>query len=177
MLSPEAAAVWRRCDGRTPAAGLRAQLGLDADTIDRALAELAACELLVVPEPPGEAPTRRELAAKMVRAGGAVAAAPLIVSIAAPTPAAAQSVPPGCELVVADPPCSGNCGESTGCQASGTGVGCTCCNLECSCNNPNQVCTCMGQRVSAPANLKRCVLGGIENCPADDNQCLCTTPC
>ena len=110
-LSPTAARVWRRCDGRTPPEGLSAQLGLDQDAVDRALEELAACELLeAAPEPTvvpaGNGATRRELASKVVKVGAVAAAAPLIVSVAAPTPAQAQTlafcaqfdITPGCGL-------------------------------------------------------------------------------
>jgi hypothetical protein len=94
-LSPVAARVWRRCDGRTPADGLSAQLALDADAVDQALAELETCALL---EPPLEptldvlhngGTTRREVATKAVKVGAGIAAGALIFSQAAP--AAAQT--------------------------------------------------------------------------------------
>jgi hypothetical protein len=116
-LSPTAARVWRRCDGRTPAEGLRSQLDLDPGAVDRAIDELAECELLeLAPEltlvAAGNGSTRREVAKRVVKAGAAAAAAPLIVSVAAPTPAQAQTLAM-CRTF-------GNCG---GCQQAG----CCCC--------------------------------------------------
>jgi hypothetical protein len=96
-LSRTASRVWQRCDGRTPADSMSAQLDVDADAIGRALEQLAACGLL---ESPPElsldavqsgGTTRREVATKFVKAGAVAAAAPLIVSVAAPTPAQAQT--------------------------------------------------------------------------------------
>jgi hypothetical protein len=111
-LSPTAARVWRHCDGHTSVEGLSARLDLDADAVDRALEELAACKLLeptpelAVVAANGDGATRRELATKAVKAGAVAAAAPLIVSVAAPTPAQAQTlafcrslnITPGCGL-------------------------------------------------------------------------------
>ena len=97
-LSPMAARVWRRCDGRTPAKDIGAELDLDPDAVARALEELAACKLLeptpklTVVATNGDGTTRRELATRFVKAGAVAAAAPLIVSVAAPTPAQAQTL-------------------------------------------------------------------------------------
>ena len=44
-LSATAARVWRACDGQRTPDALCAELGLDAGSVARALAELAACEL------------------------------------------------------------------------------------------------------------------------------------
>ncbi len=79
---------------------LSAQLDLDADTVDRALDELESCELLEAQpqlEHANGGSTRRELTVKMVQVGAAVAAAPMIVSIVAPSAASALTIPPGCE--------------------------------------------------------------------------------
>ena len=97
-LSREAAVVWRRCDGRTPAEGLRMQLNMDAETVARALAELEACELLEAPLEPtldvvhSSGTTRREAATKAVKVGTGLAVGSLILSQAAP--AGAQAVSP-----------------------------------------------------------------------------------
>lgn len=96
-LTRQAAAVWRACDGRTTASEMAAKLELEDDTVERALTELERCELLEVPavagkvreENPGV--TRREATLRFAKVGAAAAAAPLIYSIAAPTPAMAQS--------------------------------------------------------------------------------------
>ena len=117
-LSPEAARVWRRCDGRTPTGGLSAQLDLDIESVKRALEELESCELLEAPAETGLGQTRRELSVKMVKTAGAVAAAPMILSVAAPTPAMAVTVAFCAQFS------SGNCGANTGCSST---VGCCCC--------------------------------------------------
>lgn len=168
-LSPNAARVWRRCDGRTPVAGLSAQVDLDAETVDRALDELMGCGLLESGRSANGGTTRRELTIRLAKAGGAVAAAPLIVSITAPTPAAAQSPPEGCELV-ASGGCSGNCGQATGCKNDN--IGCTCCNLrriDCGDLGPFE----------RSASIKLCVLGSSANCPPNQDPAgaFCTTPC
>jgi hypothetical protein len=97
-LSSTAARVWRRCDGHTRPEDLSAELDLDRNAVAHALSELEACELLerapeltVVPAR-GNGATRREVATKFVKAGAVAAAAPLIVSVAAPTPAQAQTI-------------------------------------------------------------------------------------
>ena len=87
-LSPVAARVWRRCDGRTPAKDMSAELDLDPDAVGRALDELTACKLLqptpelTVVAANGDGATRREVATRFVKAGAVAAAAPLIVSVA-----------------------------------------------------------------------------------------------
>ena len=94
-LNPAAARVWQRCDGRTPADGLSAQLALEADTVEQALAELEACELLEAPLEPtldvvhNGGSTRREVASKAVKVGVGVAAGAMVLSQTAP--AAAQT--------------------------------------------------------------------------------------
>ena len=133
-LQSAAARVWQRADGHTPPELLREELGLDAETVDRALVELESCGLLEVPSaaaadgPPGAGTTRRELGVRVAKFGGAVAAAPLIVSVAAPMPGAAQTAgpnppTPGCEALFE---CLEDCGQTGhGCQ----GTGCCCCQL------------------------------------------------
>ena len=80
---------------------------MDADTVARALDELNGCELLDTG--PSEAgatgTTRREASIKLAKVGGAVAAAPLIVSLALPATAAATVTPAFCT----------NGGQSHGC--------------------------------------------------------------
>lgn len=88
-LSGAAAAVWRASDGRTTMDNLSARLELDRETVMGARDELDACELLDSPQPAGV--TRREATVRMAKVGAAAAAAPLIYSIAAPTPALAAS--------------------------------------------------------------------------------------
>jgi hypothetical protein len=133
-LQSAAAQVWQRADGDTPPEKLSEELGLDAGTLDRALAELESCGLLEVASVadadgrPVAGTTRRELGIRVAKVGGAVAAAPLIVSVAAPRPAAAQTPVPGCEALFE---CLEDCGQTQhGCQ----GTGCCCCQL------PNRTC-------------------------------------
>ncbi len=121
-LSAEAARVWSRCDGKTPAEGLGAQLGLGVDRVERALDELDGCELLEERPAPAQGTTRRELTVKMVKVGGAVAAAPLILSVAAP--AAQAAVTPGFCNQFSSQDC-GTGDPSEGCKSQ---VGCCCCN-------------------------------------------------
>lgn len=116
-LSTEAADVWRACDGRTTIDALTADTDLDADTVTRALAELYSRGLLEDGES-GAALTRRDLGLRVAKVGGAVAAAPLIVSV---MPAVAQAtMTPTIEdcLQYNAESCSG-CDEIIGC--------CCCC--------------------------------------------------
>jgi hypothetical protein len=93
-LGAAAARVWRACDGKSDALALGVELGLDGETVTRALEELRGCGLLE--QGPQLAPgiSRRDLGVRVAKVGGAVAATPLIVSLAAPLPAAAQTVTP-----------------------------------------------------------------------------------
>ena len=118
-LNPDAAHVWRRCDGKTPAAGLAAQTGLTPESVETALDELERCELLQEAEvlEEGAGHTRREMSVKVVKAGAAVAATPLIVSVLAPTPAMAATIRFCAQFS------SGDCGNN-GCTST---VGCCCC--------------------------------------------------
>jgi hypothetical protein len=136
-LSPTAARVWRRCDGHTPSDELSARLDLEPDAVNRALEELAACKLLestpelTVVAGNVQGATRREVATKFVKAGAVAAAAPLIVSVAAPTPAQAQTL-----LFCAQFNSDQGCGS---CQQAG----CCCCTpanfASKLCVPPNQV--------------------------------------
>jgi hypothetical protein len=118
-LSPEAAKIWNNCNGRTTAEMLSAQLGLDPETVDRALDELTTCELLEVrPMIVADGSTRREVTMKLAKVGAAAAVAPLILSVAAPSAHAAAT------LAFCNQFSSGNCGGNTGCSKT---VGCCCC--------------------------------------------------
>ena len=118
-LSPDAARVWRHCDGGTSIESLTAQVSLSAERVEDALHELERCELLKArPTLTGDGHTRRELGLKVAKVGAAAAAMPLIVSVAAPSPAMAAT-PAFCAQFS-----SGNCGSNTGCSKE---VGCCCC--------------------------------------------------
>ena len=93
-LNHTAAFVWQRCDGRTTPTELAAALAAEASIADAeavvrlTLQELAAAQLLAAPLDEVVPVSRRDL----LRRGVAAAAIPVIYSIVAPTPAAAQSV-------------------------------------------------------------------------------------
>lgn len=97
-LNGAAARVWRRCDGRTDAAGLARALGAETggpvgdEVVWLALEQLARehllCEAARRPSSV-ERVTRRELIRRLGLA--AAASLPLVTSIVAPTPAQAAS--------------------------------------------------------------------------------------
>lgn len=160
-LSPVAARVWRACDGKTQADDLAGRLGLDATEVERALDELERCELLTPGARGGL--SRRELTVRFAKGAAAAASAPLIVSIVAPTPAAALT--PGCEAIGQ---CLFDCGQTNhGCK----GVACTCCQLD-RINCPRG-----GGGVQRESNVKWCAPGTAANCPSRTDPTLCTTPC
>lgn len=91
-LTKQAAAVWRTCDGQRTADQIAIKLEMDPETVARALEELERCELFETFEvTKADAVTRREATLRFAKVGAAAAAAPLIYSIAAPTPALASS--------------------------------------------------------------------------------------
>jgi hypothetical protein len=107
-LSPIAAGVWRHCDGERDVTKLAERTGASESLVADALNELREKDLLD-PEPtlqstvPGI--SRREAIVRVARVGTAAAAAPLIVSATAATPAMASSGgKPEC-----DPNKSGSC--------------------------------------------------------------------
>jgi hypothetical protein len=134
-LSATAARVWRRCDGTTDIGGLSAELGLDRETVTRAVAELEESGLLETPPVVGV--TRRQASVKLAKLGAVAASAPLVYSIAAPTPALAQTQN-FCESLG----CQTGCGacHQAGCACCGPGGGETkLCTQDCSdtfCNPP-----------------------------------------
>jgi hypothetical protein len=117
-LTREAAMVWRVCDGRTSAPALANALDLSNDKIAYAVEQLDAAGLLEAA--PASGMTRREATVRMAKVGGAAAAAPLIFSIMAPTPALAASQQFCLNI-------SGNCSTAVnGCDACYK-AGCVCC--------------------------------------------------
>jgi DNA-binding MarR family transcriptional regulator len=167
-LSPEAARVWRACNGQTPVEQLSSRLGLDQETVDRALAELDSCELLDVrPSIVADGTTRREVTLRLAKVGAAAAAAPLIVSVVAPAPAMAVTLAQCLNQSIRD---SNNCGNNTGCH----NLGCCCCT---NCiDEPDRECK-QGQEKCCVDNLSNCdsqetldtlgyrCLDGQGNCP------------
>jgi hypothetical protein len=142
-LTREAAMVWRVCDGRTRPEELAKALGFELELVNRAIAELSECELFETG--PAVGLTRREATLRMAKIGGVAAAAPLIYSILAPTPALAASQA-FCLNVLS---CTGGSfGGQTGCDAcykagcvccgagsAGVGNGVKLCTADCSCTN------------------------------------------
>lgn len=92
-LSATAARVWRACDGSTTVEDLGAGHDLDPDTVRRSLDELGTCALLDSGIPSNGGATRRELTLRVAKVGAVAAAAPLIVSVLAPTPSQAATPP------------------------------------------------------------------------------------
>jgi hypothetical protein len=152
-LQATAARVWRACDGTKPVAALSDELDLDGETIAHALEELRGCDLLDGGPELGSGMTRRDMTKKAVKVGGAAAAAPLIVSLAVPMPAAAQTVSPlFCTNGGQSPNCGAPCMERACC--------CCCQGLM---DEPNM----------SAGGLKPDVCTGTAN----DKCCLPTTQC
>jgi hypothetical protein len=154
-LSGSAVRVWRVSDGTTTPEQMSATLELDMETVRDALEELWSCDLLEAWQPAGV--TRREATVRLAKTGAVAAAAPLIYSIAAPTPALAASQAT-CNAIT--PACSGNCGTS-GCKSAG----CVCCNAS---GGPQKLCTadCGASNCSVAAFAAAgCgTVGGIASC-------------
>ena len=96
-LSPIAACVWRHCDGERDVTELAELAGASENLVADALHELREKDLLAA-EPelmqstvPGI--SRREAIVRVARVGATAAAAPLIVSATAATPAMATPQP------------------------------------------------------------------------------------
>lgn len=118
-LGASAARVWRACDGETSVDSLASKAGVDADTVARALTELSKCELLDGgAAQPTNGYTRRDAGVKVAKMGAALAAVPLIVSVAAPAAAMAVTVTEEfCQALTVQ---GHGCGE---CHK----IGCCCC--------------------------------------------------
>jgi len=117
-LGAAAARVWRACDGKTDAHALGIEVGLEHETVARALDELRECDLLDAEAVTRSGITRRDVTLKAAKLGGAAAAVPLIVSLAAPLPAAAQT--PTIEFCT-------NQGQSFACGVDCKVRNCCCC--------------------------------------------------
>jgi hypothetical protein len=155
-LGVTAARVWRACDGEASVEAICAALDMDAETVNDALAELERTELLQSSgllevlngngngASNGIGLTRREMGKRSAQVGGAAFAAPLILSIAAPTPAAAATVIPfQCEVyTVQSCGTSDACGHIAGCCCCCQGGGaCKTCGATAFCNLGTQPCS------------------------------------
>lgn len=160
-LSPDAARVWRACDGSMDTSALSAQLGLPRDVVRRALDELQNSELLdqglelvnVGSENGnGTAVTRRELAVRSAKVGTAAATAPLILSLAVPSAAMAATLTFGQCAIYSSQSCGNNpgqCGFYDGC--------CCCCSYQGATGNCF-ACTSLGT-CTAPVSGNTCPPG------------------
>jgi DNA-binding transcriptional ArsR family regulator len=130
-LSPDAAAVWERCDGQRTPSQLASELKLTPTLVEQALAELYESGLLEQPAPDGV--SRRTVLRRTAKAGGAaLIAAPLISTVLIPpaTAFASSTCPPTtfgneCELLWSAGRCTGSIVLDT-CTHT---FGCTCQNL------------------------------------------------
>ena len=152
-LSAAAARVWRRCDGKTDVDRLSSELGLDSETVTRALADLDECGLL--DGGPVAGVTRREATKKMAKVGAAAASAPLVYSIVAPTPALAQT-----QQFCLALGCQNGCG---GCHQAG----CACCGPG---RANNKICT----QDCSPANCNAAVFNSSQ-CGQPSQSVSCNT--
>jgi hypothetical protein len=127
-LGAAATRVWRACDGESSAKDLSVKLGLDEDTVVRALEQLDQCYLLDHgPGSPGL--TRRDMTFKTAKLAGAAASLPMIVSIAAPAPAMAAT-----QAFCLGLGCVKDCGD---CHMAK----CACCGPGNSTTSANKICT------------------------------------
>jgi hypothetical protein len=181
-LGATAAIVWRACDGTSDVQSLSVALGLSPELVTDAVDELESLELLdglhLVDGSGGI--TRREMTLRSMKAGGAIAAAPMIYSIVVPTAAAAATPTPfQCQIYTTQ-----DCGASSGCGAV---AGCCCCTVGCSsqaacktcssvsfCNAGSQECAsapttfaskCSDSKGTFPANVGGCCsVSGASQC-------------
>jgi hypothetical protein len=182
-LTPEAASVWRACDGATDADALAGKLGLDSEVVLNALAQLDEKDLLEpepIEQPSGS--TRREFSVKVAKMGAAGAAVPMIYSVAVATPMAAATPTPAQCLYYSANSCDGCkhiCGCCCCCQgcSGATGVpSCKICFPTSLCSNANAGSGCSNYtKTGVP-----CSSGA--NCSATAEDILepggtCTPPC
>jgi hypothetical protein len=117
-LSSDAARVFEQCDGEHSEAEIAISLGIDRDTVLRALDQLTESELL----DQAAGYSRRQAAKHIAKVGGAAFVAPLIYSVAIPAAAAAFSCPAG--QTVCSTPTNACCTSTQKCCSTGC-VACT----------------------------------------------------
>jgi hypothetical protein len=176
-LKPLAAVVFERCDGKSTVGEIAAfaeqQLGepVSTDQVAGAVTQLEERGLLNVPlvvlNGDRNGTSRREMLRKAGYTGAAVAAAPLITSLAAPTAAmAASSIATGCAGCGRNPDCVSN-----HCCQGNPGKSCNqgCCVQD---NNSCHVCPSNCGDPPAPACVCTVVASEIPGgCP-----CICGSP-
>jgi hypothetical protein len=173
-LTREAAMVWRVCDGRTSPADLAAALELELDSVKLAIEELDSSGLLDSAPIPGV--TRREATIRMAKAGGVAAAAPLIYSIMAPTPALAASQAyclsiSGCSTDVNG--CDACYKAGCVCCGEGTSSATKLCTADCSLTNCSPCVTHLHCGGTGTESSCTCGSSGVPNC-SNINHISCT---
>ena len=127
-LADPAAAVFQLCDGTRTRTEIAEIAAVDGALVDDVLHELGSKDLLE------EGLSRRQMLRRTAMVGGAAAATPLITSIVAPVPAAAQSPAGGPAL--GDP-----CTSVSECPAGASCTNGKCCsNNGGSCSAPSDCC-------------------------------------
>lgn len=180
-LSADAARVWQACDGETTLEALEEKLALPAEVVANALAELETKELLDAgPVLNGNGSTRREFSVRAAKMGTMAAAAPMIYSILAPTPAAAAT------------PTEAQCNYYSGksCDACAHICGCCCCCQGCSKTTKSPACKMCSAIRTCPTHTTGCAdqlaaLGGSAgqqctsgpNCSDTAKPGNCSPPC
>lgn len=147
-LSGTAARVWRTCDGAASKGEIAAQLGLTAEEVQRALNELDDCKLLDGLPIVSGGFSRRELGVKTAKVAVGAASVPLIMSIAAPAAAQAQTI------ICANIASAQNCGD---CNIGGTGQNPCCC-----CHNATSVPA--GAKFRCAEDAEECATFGGSHC-------------
>ncbi|MFL5845387.1 MAG: hypothetical protein ACJ762_11885, partial [Solirubrobacteraceae bacterium] len=118
-LAPDAAAVWRACDGTRSPAALAGCTGLSADTVSAALADLRELDLL----DDGASQTRRTVLRRVLVGGAVVTGIPLITSVALPTAAQAFDSQPHMQPRTEPPPTRYESNSSTTTSSTSTTTG------------------------------------------------------
>jgi hypothetical protein len=125
-LSADTGRIWLACDGEKSEAAIAAELDTDIDMVQRTLVELNTLALVqidpaLIEKGNGNGATRREFGLKAAKLGGAVAIAPAIYTVIAPTALASATVPNFL--------CNYYSGQS--CDACTAICGCCCCCQGC----------------------------------------------
>jgi hypothetical protein len=122
-LNATAAAIWRLCDGERTVCDLALHASIDEEAVRLALRKCEDARLLDGPLSTEMRGTQSRRAFLRKAAVVGAVALPTIVSISAPSAAAASSHPPG---TIGDPCTSGSDCASGNCTSLGFGLGSTC---------------------------------------------------
>jgi hypothetical protein len=180
-LKPLAALVFGAGDGETTVEQAAQRAGVEPEAVIDAVGQLQRLGLLDVPlvvlEDEGSRVSRRDMLRKAGYAGAAAAAAaPLITSIAAPTPAGAQvgntTIPSGCSGCTNNNDCAGDC-----CEASTGGL--FACRTACCVPKLSacKFCNCDVHEIPLPCDCAvnaSSIAGGCPTCPSGHASCCRT---